>query len=69
MTADDEDRVFFLGYNAHQEVVVKWQHQPKTSVIHPVESDAPRAVVQSDVEIELKARDSANDEKAAGDNG
>lgn len=56
-TADDEDRVFFLGYNAYQEVVVEWQYRPRTAVLHPVEADVPQAVVQSDVEVGLKSQD------------
>lgn len=55
--ADDEDRVFFLGYNAYQEVVVEWQYRPKTAVFHPVEADVPQTVVQSDAEVGLKSQD------------
>lgn len=56
-TSDDEDRVFFLGHNAYQEVVVEWQYRPRTAIIRPVESDVPRAVVQSDAEVGLKLQD------------
>jgi hypothetical protein len=68
-TADDEDRVFFLGYNAYHEVVVEWQYRPRTAVIHPVESPVPQAVVQPDAEVGLKSQDKAKDDKAAGNNG
>lgn len=68
-TADDEDRVFFLGYNAYQEVVVEWQYRPRTAIIHPIESDVPQAVVQSDAEVDLKSQDKEQDGEVAGNNG
>ncbi|MDD5248223.1 MAG: hypothetical protein PHY45_04515 [Rhodocyclaceae bacterium] len=69
VTEDDEDRVFFLGYNAYQEVVVEWQYRPRTFVIRPVESDVPQAVVQSDAEVGLKSQDKEQGGEAAGNNG
>lgn len=69
VTADDEDRVFFLGYNAYQEVVVEWQYRPRTAVFHPVESVVPKAVVQSDAEIGLKSTDEEQVGGAASNHG
>ncbi|MDR1063640.1 MAG: hypothetical protein LBL48_06875 [Azoarcus sp.] len=66
-TEEDEDRVFFLGYNAYQEVVVEWQYRPKTAVLHPIEADVPQAVVQSDAKVGLKPQDKEQDDKAVGD--
>lgn len=68
-TVDDEDRVFFLGHNAYQEVVVEWQFRPRTAVILPVEADVPHAVVQSDAEVGLKSQDKEQGAKAVGNNG
>lgn len=68
-TPDDEDRAFFLGYNAYQEVVVEWQYRPRTAIIHPIESDVPLAVVQSDAEVWLKRQDKKQGDEVAGNNG
>lgn len=67
--ADDEDRVFFLGYNVYQEVVLQWQYRPRIAVIHPVQSDVPPAVVQSDAEIGLKSQDKEQGSETASSNG
>lgn len=67
--ADDEDRVFFLGYNAYQEIVLEWQYRPRIAVIHPVQSDVPQAVVQSDAEIEFKFEDKKQGGETASSNG
>jgi hypothetical protein len=63
LVESEEDRVFFLGYNIFQEVVVEWRYRPKTTTIYPIESDVPPAVVQSDAEVEIKSPD----EKESGD--
>ncbi|WP_284189203.1 hypothetical protein [Zoogloea oryzae] len=65
-TADDEDRVFFLGHNAFNEVVVEWQYRPKTAVIVPVDAEVPAAVVQSDAEVGLKSSGNEQDAEASG---
>lgn len=68
-TSEDEDRVFFLGHNVYQEVVVEWQYRPRTAIIHPVESNAPQPVVQTDAEIGLKPQDKEQGNKATESNG
>lgn len=68
-TADDEDRVFFTGHNVYQELIVEWQYLPRTTVIVPVESQAPMTVVQSDVEVNLKSQDAEQEDKAVKNNG
>lgn len=65
-TADDEDRVFFLGYNAYQEVVIEWQYRPRTAVFHPLEAGVPQTVVQSDAEVGLKSQDKEHGGEVAG---
>ena len=67
-TDDDEDQVFFLGYNVFQEVVVEWRYRPATTVLHAVESTPPKAVVQPDAEVDLKpAADTQGDVAASND--
>ncbi|MCK9200861.1 MAG: hypothetical protein M0P59_12725 [Gallionella sp.] len=67
-TLEDEDRVFFLGHNVYQEVVVEWQYRPRTAIILPVGSNAPETVVQSDAEVGLKSQDKEQGGKAIGNN-
>lgn len=68
-TEDDEDRVFFLGHNAYQEVVVEWQYRPRAAIILPVEPGAPKPVVQPNAEVGLKIQGDNHDAKAASNNG
>lgn len=65
-TPEDEDRIYFLGHNAYQEVVVEWQYRPSTSVMHPVETVEPPAVVQPDAEVGLKSADKEQGGEIAG---
>lgn len=64
-TPEDEDRIYFLGHNAYQEVVVEWQYRPSTSVMHPVETVEPTAVVQPDAEVGLKSDEKEQDGEVA----
>lgn len=41
MTDDDEDRVFFIGYNAYQEKVSEWIYQSASPLLHAVDHDVP----------------------------
>jgi len=41
MTEEDEDRVFFIGYNAFQEKVSQWAYGASGPVLHTVDSDTP----------------------------
>lgn len=41
MTDEDEDRVFFIGYNAFQEKVSQWAYGASGPVLHTVDSDTP----------------------------
>ena len=43
LTDDDEDRVFFVGYNVYQEKVSEWMHQASASMLHAVDQDVPVA--------------------------
>lgn len=43
LTEDDEDRVFFVGYNVYQEKVSKWMHQTSAPSLHEVDKDVPVA--------------------------
>lgn len=63
-TTDDEDRVFFIGHNVYQELLVEWQYRPRATVMLPVEPQTPMPVVQSDVEVGIKSQDAEQKDKA-----
>lgn len=67
LTPDDEDRVFLLGHNAHQELVVEWLYRPVTSILHVIDASEPKAIVQADAKVGLKSTAIQNDDKAAND--
>ena len=43
LTEDDEDRVFFVGYNAYQEKISEWVFQAPSSTLRSVDQDTPQA--------------------------
>lgn len=43
LTEEDEDRVFFNGYNAFQEKVSEWMYASASPVLHSVDSETPPA--------------------------
>ena len=43
LTDDDEDRVFFVGYNVYQEKVSEWIYQASAPMLHAVDQDVPAA--------------------------
>lgn len=67
LTSEDEDQVFLLGHNAHQELVVEWQYRPVATILHAVDSSEPKTVVQAEAEIGLKSASDHQDDKAAND--
>lgn len=52
LNEDDEDRVFFAGYNGYQEKVSEWMYQLSAPFLHavgpeiPVEAKIPDAIVE-----------------------
>lgn len=43
LTEDDEDRVFFVGYNVYQEKISEWMYRASTPTLHAVDKDVPAA--------------------------
>jgi hypothetical protein len=43
LTDDDEDRVFFVGYNVYQEKVSEWMYQASLPMLHAVDQGVPAA--------------------------
>jgi len=58
---EEEDRVFFAGYNAFFEKVSEWEYQPSRTRLVAVESDVPPAVDIGPAAVELKEEDQGRD--------
>lgn len=43
LTEDDEDRVFFVGYNVYQEKIAEWMYRTSAPTLHTVDKDVPTA--------------------------
>ena len=43
LSDEDEDRVFFVGYNAYQEKVSEWMYRSSTPMLHAVGDEIPAA--------------------------
>ena len=58
-TADDEDHVFFVGYNAHLNRVTQWVYRSSTPTLHSVDQNVPQSVMLPPPEVGLRDTDSA----------
>lgn len=54
LTDDDEDRVFFLGFNLYQERVCEWVYQASSPMLHSVGIDVPPAAQIAPAEIQIR---------------
>lgn len=62
LTEDDEDRVFFIGFNAFHEKVSQWMYQGSAPTLHAVDQDVPEAADMSPAPIEIRDDEVANNE-------
>lgn len=60
LTEDDEDRVFFIGYNVYQEKVSEWMYQASAPSLHAVDKDVPVAAEIPPAFVDVRENDSAN---------
>lgn len=53
MTEEDEDRAFFIGYNAYQDEVSTWAYASSATILHSVDKDTPPAteLLSPDVDV------------------
>jgi len=67
LTEEDEDKVFFAGYNVYQEKVSEWMYRASTPMLHSVDDEIPPTVDISPARIEVRDDDanSADDDIAA----
>ena len=66
MTEEDEDQVYLVGYNAFEEKICEWRHQPSTGVLHSVDSTTPPAVDLPDAEVTVRSDEQLGDDEAQG---
>lgn len=70
LAEDDEDRVFFVGYNVYQEKVSEWMYQASAPTLHAVDKDVPVAAEIPPAFVDVREDDSAihgNDRKTGSD--
>jgi hypothetical protein len=70
MTEDDEDKVFFLGYNVYQEKVAEWEYSASTAALHSVDKDTPSAIEipPASVEVRDDQSDKQDEDRKTGNN-
>lgn len=54
LTEDDEDRVFFVGYNVFQEKVSEWMYQASAPALHVIGKGIPAAAEIPDATVEVR---------------
>ena len=59
---DEEDRVFFIGYNALDVAVCEWEYKPATRTMYAVGGATPQARDIKPVEVKLRPTAAANSE-------
>lgn len=67
LTEDDEDRVFFIGYNVYQEKVCEWMYRGSTPTLHTVDQEIPVAAEIPPATVDVREeRSSENVNEAHG---
>lgn len=64
LAEDDEDRVFFVGYNAYQEKIALWTYGSANSVLHSVDDITPETREIPAAEIDVREESAKKDTKA-----
>lgn len=59
LAEDDEDRVFFIGFNVYQEPVAEWTYGATPSSLYAADSSVPPTVPIGPAEIDVLDDDSA----------
>lgn len=54
LSEDDEDRVFFVGYNVYQEKISEWMYQASSPTLHSVDKDIPASVEIPPADVGLR---------------
>lgn len=54
LTEDDEDRVFFVGYNVYQEKISEWLYQASAPTLHSVDQNMPAAAVLLPASVDVR---------------
>lgn len=60
LTEDDEDRVFFVGYNVYQEKVSEWMYRSSAPTLHAVDKDVPVAAEIPPAFVDVREDDFAS---------
>ena len=53
LTEDDEDHVFFIGYNSFQEKISEWLYKAQSTTLHSVDKQTPAPAIFPPVEVGL----------------
>ncbi|PUA18266.1 hypothetical protein C7W93_14775 [Glaciimonas sp. PCH181] len=59
LNEDDEDRVFFIGYNVYHEKVAEWMYQNSTPTLHTVDNLTPAPALLMPAEIDIRDDEAA----------
>jgi hypothetical protein len=54
LTDEDEDRVFFVGYNVYQEKISQWMYQASAPLLHTVDNDVPAAAEMQPASVDVR---------------
>jgi hypothetical protein len=54
LTEDDEDRVFFVGYNVYQEKVSEWMYRASAPTLHAIDQEIPTAAEIPDATVDVR---------------
>jgi hypothetical protein len=54
LTEEDEDRVFFVGYNVFQEKISEWMYRASAPMLHTVDQDVPSAAELQPASVDVR---------------
>jgi len=62
-TEEDEDQLYFIGYNVFHEKVAQWIYRSPTSMMHTVDREVPPAANIPPAAVDLREDSAAEEEK------
>lgn len=64
LAEEDEDRVYFFGYNVYQEKISEWVYLASAPTLHSVDRDVPESAQLDPVKVDIRDDENVQDKDA-----
>ena len=64
LAEEDEDRVYFFGYNVYQEKISEWVYLASAPTLHSVDRDVPESAQLDPAKVDIRDDENLQDKDA-----